>query len=135
MGVPSKLHIFFGNRLRGAANFHIRPVAFVNAVDGIAATSATSTAAGTAASSTTTRSLMIVIVLALSHDVLCLTFMLPLKFSYAPTGEQRSYFHTSLFGKSSFTHPEHAQFTKLEHFKAARIYRLKYSGKPARLRY
>jgi hypothetical protein len=79
MGVPRKLHILLGNRLRRSANFHIRPIALVNPIDRIAAASAAASAAArTSASPTATRSLvMIVIVLALSHDS-CISRLLPL---------------------------------------------------------
>jgi hypothetical protein len=74
MGIAGELHVFFGNRLRRAADLHIGSVAFVDAVDGIAAPA--SSPAWTAASSAATRSfVVVVIVLALSHDLLSLAYV------------------------------------------------------------
>jgi hypothetical protein len=65
-GVSAKLEIFVGDRLRGAAHFHIRSVAFIDAIKRVAATIATATAMTTIAIAAA------LIVLPWSHTILML---------------------------------------------------------------
>jgi hypothetical protein len=77
MRIPCELHVLFGDRLRCAADLHIGTIALIDAVDGIApASTASAAATWAAASAAAPRSLvMIMVVLALSHDLLYLTFV------------------------------------------------------------
>jgi hypothetical protein len=77
MSIAGELHVFFGNGLRRSPYLHVRAVAFIDSVDRIAsATSAPAPAAWAPATPAATRSLiMIMTMLALSHDFLCLSLV------------------------------------------------------------
>jgi hypothetical protein len=135
--VTRKLHVFFGNGLSSAADLHVRPIALIDAVDWIAALPPAS--AGSAATSAATRPfVMVMIMLALSHD-LCISRLLPFEHNasrlQAATGgstctpspkppEQTSHW----FRRMVLALPSRA-------FTEANTLRLKCPSKPARLLY
>ena len=73
MGVARQLHVFVRDGLRGAANLHFRSVAVIDPVDWIAASAASAasaaatTAARPSAPAPAARSLVVVLLMTLSH--------------------------------------------------------------------
>lgn len=69
MRIASELHVFFGNGLRRATHLYVRPVAFIDPVDGVAA--ATMLAAATAGSPiVATAVTLVVVILALTMRII-----------------------------------------------------------------